>query len=251
MAIITLTTDFGRSDHYVGRLKGLIYSKMQTANVVDITHDINNFDIQSAAFQVKHTWKSFPQHSLHFVWVGDHLRPKTNWIACRFQDHFFVLPNNGLITLILDADPEQVVRLQTQEKPLDEVLMGYLTQIVKEKSILGAGDHFGNYLERVEQKPVVTNNLIRGSIQHVDKFGNLITNISQELYEQQVENRSFEIMTRSFQIRGLSTTYSDEEMGEIIAFFNSQNVLQISQNQGNASQILGLKIGDSVQIEFK
>lgn len=251
MAIITLTTDFGTTDFYVARFKGLILSGLTGGNLIDVSHDVDNFDIQSAAFQVKHTWKSFPQHSIHLVWVGDQYSTKNYWIACKYQKHFFILPNNGLITLILGASPEQVVQLQNKENlPTDAFLAKVIGQIAHDQSILGVGEHSSNYLERLSQQPVVSGGLIRGSVQHVDKYGNLITNINRALFADQLRERRFRIVTRAEQFDRIHGKYADVEGGEKVAFFNSQDLLQLSINRGNANHLLGLKVGDAVQVEF-
>ncbi len=253
MTTITLTTDFGLKDHYAAKLKGLLISSLKETQLIDISHNVDLFNIQMAAFQVKQCWESFPQSTIHLIWVGDQFRAKTKWIACKHKGHFFVLPNNGLITLILDKAPEQVVSLEDSSNEYDAIfLTGCITQIIEEQSILGVGEHISGYVERLNQKPIVSKNLIRGQIQHIDHYGNLITNIDQHLFEEQKEAEDhFEIITRAIQLSKISDSYYNQEPGEVLAMFNQSKLLQISINQGNASDLLGLRKGDPIQIEFK
>lgn len=253
MTTITLTSDFGLKDHYLAKLKGLLISQLKELRIIDISNEIDLFNIQMAAFQVKQSWESFPQSTIHFIWVGDQYRSKTRWIACKHNGHFFVLPNNGLITLILSQSPEQVVVIDKSESDSQmKFLVKCIAQIADEKSILGIGEPTTGYLERLVQKPIVSKNLIRGQIQYIDHFGNLVTNIEKSLFDDQKEAEDhFEIITRAIQIFRLKSSYSEEEPGEVLALFNSSGFLQISINQGNASELLGLRVGDPVQIEFR
>ena len=108
MSLITLTTDFGTKDHFVGAVKGAIYSELPDANIVDITHHITPFNITETAYILKNTYKSFPDKTIHIVGVDSELSVDNKHIAIELDNHYFICPDNGLISMIAsEINPSQ------------------------------------------------------------------------------------------------------------------------------------------------
>jgi hypothetical protein len=110
--IITLTTDFGQKDHFVGAVKGAIYSELVAVNVVDISHNISPFNIQEAAYIIQNAYRSFPKGSVHIIGIDSELTPENKHIAVKLDDHYFVCADNGIISMIsAEFVPEQLVEI--------------------------------------------------------------------------------------------------------------------------------------------
>ena len=112
MSFITLTTDFGTKDHFVGAVKGAIYSQLPTAKIIDITHEISPFNITETAYILKNSYKSFPKGTVHIVGVDSELSERNKHIALELDEHFFVCPDNGLISMIAsEIQPTKIVEI--------------------------------------------------------------------------------------------------------------------------------------------
>ena len=117
MSLITLTTDFGTKDHFVGAVKGAIYSELPDAKIVDITHEITPFSITETAYILKNSYKSFPDKSIHIVGVDSELSPENKHIVILLDNHYFICPDNGLISMIAsEINPTQIVEINIHDR---------------------------------------------------------------------------------------------------------------------------------------
>lgn len=255
MPIVTLTTDFGWQDYYIALLKGAILCQNQHVNIIDITHNVNNYDIVQAAFLFKNAWRAFPKGSIHLLSVNDYNEEHVAFIATRFQGHYFVGPDNGLFSLIFDEQPEEIVSLPYAEEsrfPLKDVYAQAVGDLASGKPLHEIGAPLESYIQRLTFKPVTGKDQIRGAIIHIDKYHNAVLNISRALFNQIGQDRSFALyFKRHDPITKLSTHYYEVPVGEILCLFNSADLLEIAINKGKADVLLGLKIEDPVQIDFK
>ena len=117
MSIITLTTDFGIKDHFVGAIKGTIYSELPDARIVDISHQISPFNIAETAYILKNAYKSFPNGSIHIIGVDSELNEENKHIALLLDNHYFICPNNGVISLLAsEIKPEKIVEINIHDR---------------------------------------------------------------------------------------------------------------------------------------
>ena len=255
MPIVTLTTDFGWQDYYAALLKGAILCQNEQINLVDITHNVNNYDIVQAAFIFKNAWRAFPPKSIHLVSVNDYNSEKASFIAMHYQGHYFIGPDNGLFSLVFDEQPEQIVQLPYVEEssfPLKEVYARAIGHLAAGQPLLELGEVQDGYEERLTFQPVIGKFQIRGAVIHIDKYDNAVLNIHRDLFERIGEGRDFALyFKRHDPILVMKKHYHDAPVGGIICLFNSANLLEIAVNKGKASTLLGLKIEDAVQIDFK
>lgn len=255
MPIVTLTTDFGWQDYYAALLKGAILCQNERINLIDVTHNINNYDIVQAAFIFKNAWRAFPAGTIHLVSVNDFNAEQVSFIAFRYREHYFVGPDNGLFSLVFDERPEEMVQLPYAEEsrfPLKEVYARAIGQLAAGKPLAEIGRPLDRYVERLTFQPVTGNLQIRGAVIHIDKYDNVILNIHRELFERIGEGRDFELyFKRHDPITKLSANYHEAPIGEIICLFNSADLLEIAVNKGKAGTLLGLNIEDTVQLDFK
>lgn len=258
MSIITLTTDWGLRDHYVAAVKGAIYSRYHDAIVVDISHLVPPFDIIHASFILKHAYPNFPKGSIHVIGVNTQSGKDVSYIAMYSQGHYFIGADNGIFSLICDEHPEKIIELNSEGIdntlifPTKNIFVKAACHLAQGGKIEELGTEKSGFWERVLLRPAIDASVIRGSVIYIDSYGNVITNITQKLFNEVGRGRSFTIFFRKFNynITALSKTYNDVPEGEKLALFNTLDLLEIAMNQGKANGLLGLKLNDSIRIEF-
>jgi len=266
MAIITLTSDMGLQDYYVGAIKGAIYSQLPDAIIVDISHNIAPFDIAQASFVVRNAYHEFPEGSIHIIGVNPELDVKNNimHVVVEHKGHYFIGADNGIFSLLFDREPEQIYEL-TMSQDSDELTFPTKHVFVKAACHLARGGKPGvigkaktGVMQRMLFRPVVENHLIKGAVIYIDSYGNAITNITERLFNETRRGRDFELVfaNGSYNIREISKAYNDVVEGEKLALFGSGGFLEIAINRGvkgsggSASSLFGLKVNAAVRIEF-
>jgi len=254
MPVVTLTTDFGQKDYYVAVIKGALLQRDERLNLIDITHQVNNYDIVQAAFLFKQAWPCFPAGSIHLISVNDLYSPDHRFLLVREGGHYFIGPDNGLFSLIFDPLPEDIVVLPFPEKdrfPLSTVFAEAVAQLLEGKPWNELGTPAGEIVRRITFQPVIGPARIRGSVIHIDNYENAIVNISRELFEQVGCQRPFSLFfKRHDPITKISHHYYEVPVGETLCWFNSADLMEISINMGKASSLLGLQVEDTVQVDF-
>lgn len=264
MAIITLTSDMGTSDHYVAAVKGAILSQLAQATIVDITHHISPFNIMHAAFVLRNAWPAFPEGTVHVIGVNPEADAQTPHVAARYGGHYFIGADNGIFSLLFDGPPadifELTLKLETDHLtfPTKNIFTKAACHLARGGTIEMLGRRIDGVRELYRLNPVVTEDVIKGLVIHVDHYGNVVTNITRQLFTSLVKHRAF---TLSFgrsknDIKALHKTYADVPPGEKVAFFGDSGHLEIAVNKGvvgsggGASQLLGLRVNDPVRLEL-
>ena len=260
MPIITLTTDLGITDHYVGSVKAAILRQLADAKIVDITHQVPPFNIRHAAFVLRNCYQEFPQGTIHIVGVDAESKLDAPHIAIFANNHYFVGAENGIFSLILDVKPDKIVELNiTQDSdnltfPTKDVFVNAACHIARGGTLEVIGTPKPTFsVERSSFKATFDNNSIRGSIIHVDSYGNAITNIKEDLFKQVAKGRNFTIHLGNrghYTINKIHKKYTDVPCGEALALFISTGQLEIAMNEGSASSLMGLHLNDIIRIEF-
>ncbi|GBF21123.1 MULTISPECIES: SAM hydrolase/SAM-dependent halogenase family protein [Arenibacter] len=275
MAIITLTTDFGHKDHFVGAIKGTIYKELSDAKIVDISHSIAPFNIQECAYILKNSYKNFPDGSIHIVGVDSELTPENQHIAVLVDNHYFIMANNGVIGLIIsEIVPEKVVEIQLPNSidssfPEMDVFVKAASHIARGGKLEVIGRTFKDLKDLREFNPRISDDgkTISGSVIYIDNYGNVVTNIQQSTFKTIGKGRPFELHARNKKIKEIHKKYSDiinysldksqrKSPGELLALFNSSGYVEIAiyksdlNTVGGASTLLGLDYRDTVIINF-
>lgn len=275
MAIITLTTDFGQKDHFVGALKGRIYKELADARIVDISHQISPFNIQECAYILENSYKSFPEGTVHIVGVDSEPTPENQHIAVLVDGHYFITANNGVIGLITsEIKPEKVVEIHIPNLipgsfPLMDVFVQVACHIVRGGTLEVVGKHFDQLKDLRGFSPTVTDNgnKIIGSVIYIDNYGNVVTNIHKNFFEAYRKGRDFELNARTTKINQIHHKYSEiinfdlekgkrKGAGDKLALFNSSDYIELSiyksdlKTVGGASTLLGLDYRDTVTVNF-
>lgn len=275
MSFITLTTDFGIKDHFVGAVKGAIYSELADAKIIDITHQISPFNITETAYILKNSYKSFPDKSIHIVGVDSELSIYNKHIALLLDNHYFICPDNGLISMIAsEIKPTQIVEINIHDRiessfPVLDVFVQVACFIARGGNLGVIGKEIQTFKKMTEIQPKInpTQTQISGSVIYIDNYGNLITNISKKLFTDIGKGRRFKITARRYTFDKIYQKYNDiinynidedhkHYDGNKLAIFNSANFLEIAiyrsnlQTVGGASTLLGLNYRDSITVEF-
>ena len=254
MTLVTLTSDLGEQDYYAGALKGAILQQCPTAQLVDITHAIPSHDIVRGAFILKNAFPHFPKGSIHLVNVHNFYAPKRRFLVLQHEGHYFLGPDNGIFSLVLDRQPEQARVLPDEENGLlsyQQIFAQSIAHLVAGVPLEELGEPLNGISERIHLRPVVSASQIRGTVVHVDKFENVIVNITRELFDQVRKGRNFALYFKRHEpITELSVTYCDVPMGESLCLFNSAGYLEIAIHMGKAAGLLGLGVDDAVRIDF-
>ncbi|WP_046758184.1 SAM hydrolase/SAM-dependent halogenase family protein [Kordia jejudonensis] len=275
MAIITLTTDFGEKDHFVGAVKGAIYSELEDIRIVDISHSISPFNITEAAYVIQNAFNSFPKGSIHLIGIDSELNPENKHIALKLDDHYFVCANNGIMSLIAaEIVPEKIVEINIHDRietnfPVLDVFVKVACHIARGGTLEVIGKTIPDIKHLTGIKPVVNTDetQIIGNVIYIDNYGNVVTNITRKLFRDVGKGRNFEISARNYKFKRIHERYSDsinftvekhkrEEDGKKLALFNSGNFLELAiyksnpQTVGSASTLFGLRFRDTITINF-
>ena len=254
MAIITLTTDFGATDYYVPAFKGEIYNACPSVQVVDISNSIPPFDIRRASYILKNAFVHFPKRTIHVVRVFEMRDKEPQVLVCSYKDHFFIAPNNGVLSMVFDGKPSAAILMDHKRikiKTPHDLYSRAIKTLVYNGSLADLGLPINDIEEKMMLRPVIYEGSIRGVVKHIDHYGNVITNITKDDFHTAVADRPFAIILRRNDIISkLQENYNDVPAGEQLARFNSKGMLEISINCGRANELLGLSDGDNIKIEY-
>lgn len=262
--IITLTTDFGLNDHFVGTMKGVILNIVPDAEIVDICHTVQAFDILDGALALAHAYPYFPAGTVHLVVVDPGVGSARRPIVASSEEYNFVAPDNGVLSLMYAREERLSVRHVTSDhyflQPLSNTFHGrdifapvaaYLAKgVVHDKF----GDEISDYVRFNAPRPKqVDAKTLRGVVLKVDRFGNLITNFTPDdlpgLF--QAPAPVFKIAISKKEITSLRTNYADGVPGEVFAILGSMGYLEIAANRGTAAQLVGANKGTEVNITLE
>lgn len=260
MSIITLTTDLGTVDHYVSAVKANILRQLENAKIVDISHNIPPFNIIHAAFVLKNVYQEFPPNSIHIIGVNAESNLESKHVAVYANGHYFIGSDNGIFSLLLDIKADKIVEITTDREsdninfPIKDVFAKTACHIARGGTLEIIGKIINNFNnESAKLEALHDRNGIRGSIIHIDHYGNAITNINERLFKEVAKGRKFTINLGSrehYSINSIKTKFNEVPLGEVVALFISTGLLSISLNNGSASSLMGLNINDTVRIEF-
>ena len=275
MAIITLTTDFGEKDHFAGAIKGAIYSELPDVRIVDISHSVAPFNVPEAAYIIQNAYSSFPKGTIHMIGIDSELNPENKHIAVQLDDHYFICANNGIMSMICsDISPQKIVEINIHDRvatsfPVLDVFVNVACHIARG----GTLEVIGKVIETI--KPIKNlipfvndeKNQIIGSVIYIDNYGNVVTNIKRGFFESIQKSRNYGISARNYKFKKIYDKYSDAinfdipeekryDAGKGLVVFNSSQYMEIAvyksdcNTVGSASSLMGLKLRDTVTINF-
>lgn len=256
MAIVTLLTDSGESDHYVAAIKAKILSINPGVKLVDISHRIQPCDIAHAAFILRSVFKEFPKGTIHLVGVHATGQRDDALLALQLEDHFFIGADNGLFGLISDKSHQNLVELNTitpiqSTFPEKDIFAPAAVKLASGVSLSDLGKPMSTFKKMIDRQVKATKKQITGTVIRVDNFGNLITNIPKEAFDVLSNGKAYHIQFRREKFTRIHTQYNQVEEGECFLLFNSLGLFEIGIYKGNASELLGLSYDSTVNIIFE
>jgi len=259
--IITLTTDFGLNDHFIGVLKGVILEILRDVEIVDICHSVQAFDVLDGALTIAQAYSYFPSGTVHLVVVDPGVGSARRPILATSERHHFVAPDNGVLSLIYGREERMSVRHITADhyylQPLSKTfhardifapVAAYLAKGVDGGKF---GEEITDFVRFNAPKPKPTDGkTLRGVVLKVDRFGNLVTNITPQdapmLFE--AEPAPFRLVVGKREISEIHQNYSEGAPGEVFGILGSMGYLEIAANRGSAAQQAGATKGSEVSL---
>ncbi|HKT88241.1 MAG TPA: SAM-dependent chlorinase/fluorinase [Candidatus Sulfotelmatobacter sp.] len=259
--IITLTTDFGTNDHFVGAVKGVILDIVPEAAIVDVTHAIQAYDVLDGAIAISQTYSYFPTGTVHMVVVDPGVGTTRRPIIASSDGYHFVAPDNGVLSMVYAKEERIHVRHVTSEhyfhQPVSSTFHGrdvfapvaaYLAKMVDSHKF---GDEIEDYVKFAAPRPKPAgDNRLRAVVLKVDRFGNLITNLTPQdapsLFG--AKPSAFKIVVGNKEITEIRNTYAEGAPGEVFGILGSMGYLELVANRAAAAQLTGAGKGAEVSI---
>jgi len=274
MSIITLTTDYGLKDHFVGSLKGKILSEYPEVTIIDISHDVDPFNTAEASYIIGSSYLSFPKGTVHLIGVDIERNKENQHIAMQWNDHYFICADNGILSMLTQKIvPQKIVAINIHDRfPAESSDLDIFIQVACHISKGGLLNVIGKEIKEVKQitelQPVIANdgNSMKGYVIYIDHFGNVVTNISKRQFLEIAKGRPYEIVMKPRSIKTILPNYSaiatsdkypiKTYEGEKLAIFNEAGFLEIAifrsnpSKVGSANSLLGLNYRDVITIKF-
>ena len=257
--LITLTTDFGYTDPFVGIMKGVIYGINPQAQVVDLSHGIPAQNIMAAALVLRQSVRYFPRGTIHVAVVDPGVGSTRRPLLIEFEESYFIGPDNGVLSLVMEEKtPGRIIHLSNpayQLQPTSATFHGrdifapaaaYLSRGVAPEAF---GETIKDFARLTWPGVMKTGTTIKGEIVYIDGFGNLFTSISADDLKE-VRERKLRITLRDLSILGLAANYAAVEQDKYLALINSWGLLEIAVYKGSAQQCSGAIIGDKVEVTW-
>lgn len=248
MAIITLSTDIGNYDFIIGSFKGQLLSLHPGLQITDISHDLSSTNFAEVAYICQNAFKYYPGNTIHIVLVNlFEFRPK-HFLIVKYNNGYVLCPDNGILTMICKQKPTEVFRVVlNQDEPISTLRFLSAFAAAANKLALGKyplqiGEKYNDFLERYPMRPTFGGDWIEGQIIFIDKFENVVVNISKEEFGEYSRGRRFKIaFGRNQVISNIHDNYGSAPNEECIACFNSAGMLELSVRNGNIASLFGLQ----------
>ncbi len=253
MPVITLTTEWKPDDIYNGIIKGKLCSLCPEAPVIDNAGSIPPFNISHASFVIRNTFNNYPKGSIHIICVHSEAHKGEDYLVVRARDHFFIGTDNGIFNLILNSEPDEIIKIDHDGTGDElEIFAKAAADLFAGKKPALLGKPLKSISERVPLRATIDKEVIIGSIIFIDSYGNAISNITREVFYRVFENKGYRILIQSNKnyTEHISLKYGDVPVGELLAMFNSLDLLEISINGANVSELLSLTVGSVVRVDL-
>jgi S-adenosylmethionine hydrolase len=275
MSIITLTTDYGLKDHFVGALKGKILSEYSEAKIIDISHEIDPFNTVEASYIISASYSSFPKGTVHLIGVDMEHNKENQHIVMQWNDHYFIASDNGILSMLSQKIvPQKIVAINIHDRLLSEavdldVFVKVACHLAKGGLMNVIGKEINNIKQVTDLQAVLAadGNSLKGHVIYIDHFGNVVTNISKKYFIEVAKGRPYEIVLKTKNIKTILPNYSaiassdkypiKSYEGEKLAIFNEAGFLEIAifrsnpSKVGSANSLLGLNYRDVINIVFR
>lgn len=253
MPLITFLSDFGYTDHYVAAVKASILKISPQAQILDISHAIEPFNIAHGYHVLQAVYKDFPEGTVHLVAVDSQGSAEGRYHAVKYNNHYFLAADNGILSLLTESRPDLMVEINTESPvahPAKQVLGPAAAFLAQGGDIKELGAETTYMRELLNRQLRLTDHAITGHVIHVDHYGNLVTDISQDSLDAIGHGRNFTIKFGRETVDRISLNFNAADEGDCVCVFTSAGQLIIGINKGNAAELLGLHFDSRVDIKF-
>lgn len=274
MSIITLTTDYGLKDYFVGALKGKILSTNPNLTIVDLSHDIDPFNIVEASYVLSAAYDQFPKGTVHIIGVDIELNSENQHLAIQWNNHFFIAADNGILSMLCQKIvPEKIVSINIHDRMHNgSTDMDVFVKVACHLATGGTLNVIGKEIQSIKEVTEMQVTLndqgtqLTGSVMYIDHFGNVVSNITKTQFLEAAKGREFEILLKTKSIKTIVSNYSAITAsdkyptkyyeGVKLALFNEAGYLEIAvfrsnpSKVGSAHSLLGLNYRDPITIRF-
>ena len=259
MAIITLTSDWGTSDYYVAAVKGTILSQIPDATIVDITHEIEPFNLPQVGFTLRNCFRCFPPGTIHIIAVDTIESLDNPHVVVKAEGQYFISTDNGIFSHILNEGKfDEAVIIEVLQDS-DSFNFATRDRFVKVAAMIARGEPLSNIGSPREKLnlggvfcAVVRDNTIEGVVIHIDSYENLITNITKEMFERERRGRDFTIMVKGnlYTIDKISDSYMDVREVDLVAIFGSHGYLELALREAKLASLCGIELSSTIKVVF-
>lgn len=278
MAIITLTTDFGTKDYFVSSIKGAILKELSDVTIIDISHEVSPYDLSEAAYIIRNSYDEFPKGTIHIIGVNALSTPEQRPICARINGHYFICGDNGILSLICQNHlPDEIYEITIHPEEIESLfpVKNCFVPVACHLARGGLPTLLGNKRTEIKQlnelKPVYREDkYLMAHVIYIDHFGNVVTNLTRSYFEEVANGRSYKILLRQkdYSITDITVIYNHyhdaihdfgkefQALGNTMCLFNSADFLEVTLYKSNpavssgANQLMGLKKGDTITVEF-
>ena len=255
MTTVTLTTDFGKNNHIIASLKGAILSSTPDCQFIEVSNEINNFDIIQGTFMLSNSYSFFPQNTIHLIAINSYYAKRVRILLLKKDGYYFIAPDNGILSIMFEETEQDNFRYIEYGKTIGDLYLNiasFISDIQSKTNIEDIGTKATSIIKRISLKPVVSGDSIRATVIFIDKFGNAILNVTKDLFDRVKANRNFKLFYGPKEsLNKIRYKYSDVPFGDELCLFNSAKHMEIAVNMGNASEMLGIENDSTLQIVFE
>jgi len=261
--LVTFTTDFGLNDHYVGTMRGVITNINSAAQIIDICNSVQSFDILDGALTISQAYKYFPSDTVHVVIIDPGVGTNRRPLLVQTEKHIFLAPDNGVLSLVYEREERLTVRHITSEhyflqpvsatfqgRDVFAAIAGWLSKGVDPAKF---GEEITDFVRFSTPRPkVLSPTQLKAVVLKVDKFGNLVTNISEQDAAALFTGNppEFKLTVGKAEVTKLKRTFAEGAPGEVFAVIGSMGFVEIVSNRGNASIAAQAGKGAEIQVTF-
>jgi len=253
MPVITLTTEWRPDDIYNGIIKGKLCTLCPGITIIENASNISPFNISHASFIIRNTFEHYPDGTIHIVCVHSEAADNQDYLIVKAREHFFIGTDNGIFNLILNSEPEEIIKIDNNGSSDElEIFAKAASDLVSGKKLSELGVSVKTVSEKFPLRATIDKDVIIGSIIFIDSYGNAISNITKEVFYRVFENKEYRILIQSNKnhIDQISERYNQVPVGEMLARFNKFDLLEISINGADVSELLGLDVGSVVRVDI-
>lgn len=257
MSLVTLISDYGVNTYYVASLKAAVIERIPNATIIDVSHQVPQYDLLQGAFILKNCLNDFNEKTVHIVAIDTSLQQYRNLLIGQIKNNWVIVADNGFLSMLSNQwDAVYKAKLSEQDlinhslSPEIHQFVPVAEKIFQNIPLETYADSISDYVKVHNLQPVFDENQLRATIVHVDGYDNAITNLSKVDFEEWILDANYRIYyKRREYLEQIEKNYNDVAPGSGLAIFNSKGWLEIAINRGQGKSLLGLKLGDQIIIE--